>query len=107
MWPFSLTPYGPPPSRRNQRDFPKGQTKPVPGTPARYSPFLGAATLVRLVRQALSALCSAARQHLTAVSVRHSLSETVLLFSVELLGLISSQHVKPSFRGVKPCNLAL
>lgn len=32
----------------------------------------------------------------------------MLLLSVELLGLICSQHVvKPSFRGVKPCNLAL
>ena len=44
------------------------------------------------VRKSLSSLSSAAGKHLAAVCGRHSLSETMLLLSVELLGLISSQH---------------
>ena len=39
-----------------------------------------------------SALRSAAGQYLAAVFVSHSLAETMLLFSVELLGLIRSKH---------------
>lgn len=70
-----------------------------------------------LIRKMLSSLCPAARQYLAAVSVSHSLSKAMLLFSVELLRLIRSQHGKPSFRAsyrepesfckVQPCNLAL
>ena len=44
------------------------------------------------VGQTGSALRSAAGQYLAAVFVSHSLAETMLLFSVELLRLISSQH---------------
>ena len=50
------------------------------------------------VRKSFSALCSAASQNLASVTVRHSLSEAVLLLSVKLLRLICSQHTKPSFR---------
>ena len=45
-----------------------------------------------LVRELLSALCSAAGENLTAVSVRHSLAEAVLHLAVALLGLISPFH---------------
>ena len=45
-----------------------------------------------LVRQALSALCSAAGKNLAAVSVSHSLAETVLHLAMTLLGLVSSFH---------------
>ena len=45
-----------------------------------------------LVRELLSALCSAAGENLAAVSVRHSLAEAVLHFAMTLLGLISSFH---------------
>ena len=45
-----------------------------------------------LIRKMLSSLCPAARQYLAAVSVSHSLSKAMLLFSVELLRLVSSQH---------------
>lgn len=41
----------------------------------------------------LSALCSAASENLAAVSVRHSLAETVLHLSVTFLRLIRSFHV--------------
>ena len=51
-----------------------------------------------LVGEACSALRPAARQNLAAVSIGHSFPETMLLLSVELLGLVSSQHEKPSFR---------
>ena len=44
------------------------------------------------VGQAGSALRSAAGQYLAAVFVSHSLAETMLLFSVELLGLVRSKH---------------
>ena len=43
-----------------------------------------------LVRQALSAFCSAAGKHLAAVFVSHSLAEAVLFFSVKLFGLVGS-----------------
>ena len=46
------------------------------------------------VSQMSSALCSAAGKNLTAVCRGHSLSETVLLFSLELLRLIRSQHIQ-------------
>lgn len=46
------------------------------------------------VRELLSALCSSAGQNLASISGRHSLSEAMLLFSVELLRLIGSQHEK-------------
>lgn len=49
-------------------------------------------SFAHLVAQALSALCSATSQNFTAVAVCHSFSETVLLFSVELLWLVCSQH---------------
>ena len=45
-----------------------------------------------LVRELLSALCSAAGENLTAVSVRHSLAEAVLHLAMTLLGLISPFH---------------
>ena len=45
-----------------------------------------------LVAKALSTLCSAASQYLAAIAVCHSLAEAMLLFSVELLRLIRSQH---------------
>ena len=45
-----------------------------------------------LVRQALSALCSAASEDLSAVGVSHSLAETVFLLAMKLFGLVGSQH---------------
>ena len=52
-----------------------------------------------LVAKALSTLCTTARQYLAAVAVCHSFTEAVLLFSVELLWLIRSQHTSyPPFR---------
>ena len=46
----------------------------------------------RLMRQPRSALCASARQHLTAVCRAHSLAEAMLLLSLNLFRLISSQH---------------
>ena len=46
------------------------------------------------VSQMSSAFRSAAGKNLTAVCRGHSLSETVLLFSLELLRLIRSQHIQ-------------
>ena len=54
--------------------------------------------------EACSALRPAARQNLAAVSIGHSLSETMLLFSVELFGLVGSQHEKNLLSGT---NLAV
>ena len=51
----------------------------------------------KLVRKSLSAFCSSASKNLASVSVGHSLSEAVLLLSVELLGLICSEHINPPF----------
>ena len=42
--------------------------------------------------QASAALSAAASQHLTAVSGSHSLTETVLLGALTLLGLIGTEH---------------
>lgn len=59
----------------------------------------GAANPISLIAQTGSTLGTAASQHLAAIAGRHSLSEAMLLLSVELLGLIGSQHVKnPPFR---------
>ncbi len=53
----------------------------------------------KLVGQTSSALCSSASQNLAAVLGRHSLAETMLFFSLDLFGLVSSQHYStPSFR---------
>ena len=58
----------------------------------------GAANPISLVAQTGSTLGTAASQHLAAIAGRHSLSEAMLLLSVELLGLIGSQHLeKPPF----------
>lgn len=46
----------------------------------------------KLVGQTGTAFRSAAGQYFAAISVSHSLPETVLLLSVELLGLVRSQH---------------
>ena len=48
--------------------------------------------VVRLVGQSLSALCTSSLQNVSAVGSLHSLSETVLLFSLTLFGLVSSEH---------------
>ena len=48
---------------------------------------------MRLVGQSLSALCTASLQNGSAVCGLHSLSEAMLLFSLTLLGLISSEHL--------------
>lgn len=45
------------------------------------------------VSKLLSALCTATCKNLAAVSVRHSLAETVFHLSVALLGLVSSLHL--------------
>ena len=47
---------------------------------------------VRLVGQSLSALCTSSLQNVSAVGSLHSLSETMLLLSLTLFGLVSSEH---------------
>ena len=47
---------------------------------------------LNLVRELLSALCSAAGENLAAVSVSHSLAEAVFHLAMTLLGLVSSFH---------------
>lgn len=51
-----------------------------------------------LVGQAGPSLGSAAGKHFASVACRHTLTETVFLFAMQLLGLICSKHEKPSFR---------
>ena len=47
---------------------------------------------MRLVSQSLSALCTASLQNGSAVGSLHSLSEAMLLFSLSLFRLVSSEH---------------
>ena len=44
--------------------------------------------------QASAALGTTASQHLAAVAGGHSLAEAVLLLTVQLLGLVSSFHLR-------------
>ena len=46
----------------------------------------------RLVGQSLSAFCTSSLQNVSAVGSLHSLSETMLLLSLTLFGLVSSEH---------------
>ena len=46
----------------------------------------------KLVGQLFSAFCSSAGQNFAAISSRHSFSETVLFFSLQLLRLVCSPH---------------
>lgn len=50
---------------------------------------------LKSVSELLSALCSAAGKYLAAVSGGHSLAEAVLFFTMQLLGLIGSEHSIP------------
>lgn len=54
-----------------------------------------------------SAFCPAACKYLATVPVRHSFPEPVLLLSVELLGLIRSQHTKTLLSRFFPCENSL
>ena len=45
-----------------------------------------------LVGKSLSALCASSLEYVSAVSSLHSLSEAMLLFSLTLFRLVSSQH---------------
>ena len=45
-----------------------------------------------LVRQSLSALCTSSLEYVSAVCGLHSLSEAMLLLSLALLRLVSSEH---------------
>ena len=45
-----------------------------------------------LVGQSLSALCASSLEYVSAISSLHSLSEAVLLFSLTLFRLVSSEH---------------
>jgi hypothetical protein len=54
-----------------------------------------------------SAFCPAACKYLATVPVRHSLPEPMLLLSVELLGLIRSQHTKTLLSRFFPCENSL
>ena len=49
-----------------------------------------------LVGKSLSALCTSSLENVSAVSSSHSLSETVLLLSLTLFGLVSSEHIGTS-----------
>ena len=48
--------------------------------------------VIKLVGQSLSALCTSSLQNVSAVGSLHSLSETMLLLSLTLFGLVSSEH---------------
>ena len=54
--------------------------------------FIRLIKIRRLVGQSLSALCTASLQNGSAVGSLHSLSEAMLLFSLTLLRLVSSEH---------------
>ena len=58
----------------------------------KYTPQNIPAVIFSLVGQSFSALGASSLQDVSAVSGSHSLSEAVLLFSLTLFGLISSQH---------------
>ena len=45
------------------------------------------------IGQSFSALCASSLEYVSAVSSSHSLSETVLFFSLSLLRLVSSEHL--------------
>ena len=45
-----------------------------------------------LVGQSFSALCASSLEYISAVSSLHSLSEAVLLLSLALFRLVSSEH---------------
>ncbi len=47
---------------------------------------------MQLVGQSLSALCASSLEYVSAISSLHSLSEAVLLLSLTLFRLISSEH---------------
>ena len=49
-------------------------------------------TRAGLVGQSFSALCASSLEYVSAVSSSHSLSEAMLLFSLTLLRLVSSEH---------------
>ena len=48
---------------------------------------------IRLVGKSLSTLCAASLQNVSSVRSLHSLSEAVLLFSLTLFRLVSSEHL--------------
>ena len=54
--------------------------------------FFGAFTLKRLICQSFSAFSASSLKNVSAVSCSHSLSESVLFFSLSFLGLICSEH---------------
>ena len=54
--------------------------------------FLCEIKMTELVGQSLSAFCTSSLENVSAVGSSHSLSETVLLLSLTLFGLISSEH---------------
>ena len=49
-------------------------------------------SLKRLISQSFSAFCASSLKNVSAVSSSHSLSETVLFFSLSFLRLICSEH---------------
>ena len=49
-------------------------------------------TRAGLVGQSFSALCASSLEYVSAVSSFHSLSEAMLLFSLTLFRLVSSEH---------------
>ena len=49
-------------------------------------------TVCELVCESLSALCASSLEYVSAISSLHSLSEAVLLFSLTLFRLVSSEH---------------
>ena len=54
--------------------------------------FWGLVSLKRLISQSFSAFCASSLKNVSAVSSSHSLSETVLFFSLSFLRLICSEH---------------
>ena len=54
--------------------------------------FMNIGATEKSVSKSLSALCAASLKNCSAVCSFHSLSEAMLLFSLTLFGLISSEH---------------
>ena len=63
-----------------------GQNHSVIGT------FLGRKSSKRLISQSFSAFSASSLKNVSAVSCSHSLSESVLFFSLSFLRLICSEH---------------
>ena len=58
--------------------------------------FLCLSIKLKLIGQSFSAFCTSSLENISTVGSSHSLSETMLLFSLTLFGLVSSEHIGTS-----------